>query len=38
MVYFVSNRESDELCSNCSSGHQTLKDMGIETKWNKKVD
>jgi hypothetical protein len=29
---------SDELCSNCSSGHQTLKDMGIETKWNKKVD
>jgi hypothetical protein len=26
------------LCSNCSSGHQTLKKMGIETKWNKKVD
>jgi hypothetical protein len=24
------------LCSNCSSGHQTLKKMGIETKWNKK--
>ena len=27
-----------ELCSECSSGHQTLKDIGIETKWNKKVD
>jgi hypothetical protein len=27
-----------ELCSSCSDGHQTLKDMGIETKWNKKVD
>jgi len=27
-----------ELCSDCSSGHQTLKKMGIETKWNKKVD
>ena len=26
-----------ELCYNCSSGHQTLKDMGIETKWNRKV-
>jgi hypothetical protein len=27
-----------ELCSDCSSGHQTLKEMGIETKWNKKID
>jgi hypothetical protein len=27
-----------ELCSSCSSGHKTLKEMGIETKWNKKVD
>jgi ferredoxin len=26
------------LCSDCSSGHRTLKDMGIETKWNKRVD
>ena len=27
-----------DLCSDCSSGHRTLKDMGIETKWNKRVD
>jgi hypothetical protein len=27
-----------ELCSDCASGHQVLKKMGIETKWNKKVD
>jgi hypothetical protein len=27
-----------QLCSDCSSGHRTLKNMGIETKWNKKVD
>ena len=26
------------LCNECSSGHITLKDMGIETKWNKKID
>ena len=26
------------LCSDCSSGHQTLKDLGIETKWNRKVN
>jgi hypothetical protein len=25
------------LCNNCSLGHEVLKDMGIETKWNKKV-
>jgi hypothetical protein len=36
----VVKRWSDkkELCTSCSSGHQTLKDLGIETKWNKKVD
>lgn len=33
----VSGWGENELCSNCSSGHQTLKDMGIETKWNRKV-
>lgn len=27
-----------ELCSGCSSGHAYLKDKGIETKWNKKID
>jgi hypothetical protein len=27
-----------ELCSDCSSGHMELKSLGIETKWNKKVD
>lgn len=26
-----------ELCSNCSGGHEKLKDQGIETKWNRKV-
>lgn len=25
------------LCYNCSSGHETLKGLGIETKWNKKI-
>ena len=25
------------LCDNCSQGHDTLKELGIETKWNKKV-
>lgn len=27
-----------ELCSNCASGHETLKGRGIETKWNKEID
>lgn len=27
-----------ELCSDCASGHEVLKNKGIETKWNKKVD
>lgn len=26
------------LCEYCSEGHYTLKKLGIETKWNKKVD
>ena len=26
-----------ELCSECSSGHEKLKKIGIETKWNKRV-
>ena len=34
----VSGWSNKELCSNCSLGHQTLKEMEIETKWNKKVD
>lgn len=25
------------LCSNCAQGHDTLKELGIETKWNKKI-
>ena len=25
------------LCHSCSTGHQKLKELGIETKWNKKV-
>ncbi len=25
------------LCYDCSTGHQKLKELGIETKWNKKV-
>lgn len=25
------------LCNNCSSGHETLKELGVETKWNKKI-
>lgn len=27
----------DGLCGSCSSGHSTLKEQGIKTKWNKKV-
>jgi hypothetical protein len=27
----------DVLCDQCSTGHQKLKELGIETKWNKKV-
>jgi hypothetical protein len=30
-------RGKDVLCSDCSTGHQKLKELGIETKWNKKV-
>jgi hypothetical protein len=34
----VKNFNDDKfLCDDCSSGHQKLKEMGIETKWNKKV-
>ena len=29
---------SSSLCYSCSEGHDKLKSMGIETKWNKKVD
>ena len=29
--------DDKELCYECSSGHITLKKLGIETKWNKKV-
>lgn len=28
---------AEKLCDGCSSGHQYLKDLGIETKWNKKI-
>jgi len=31
-------RGKEELCRVCSSGHLSLKSMGIETKWNKKID
>jgi hypothetical protein len=35
----TTNWDGDKvLCSECSSGHQALKDLRIETKWNKKVD
>lgn len=27
-----------QLCMDCSRGHQVLRNMGIETKWNKKTD
>lgn len=30
-------RGNDVLCHDCSSGHQKLRELGIETKWNKKV-
>jgi hypothetical protein len=29
--------DDGNLCDGCSIGHQELKSMGIETKWNKKV-
>jgi hypothetical protein len=25
------------LCNNCAQGHQTLKELDVETKWNKKI-
>jgi hypothetical protein len=25
------------LCNNCAQGHDTLKELGVETKWNKKI-
>jgi hypothetical protein len=30
-------RGDDVLCDQCSTGHQKLKELGIETKWNKKI-
>jgi signal peptidase I len=34
----VFNYKGDkELCSSCSAGHEKLKGLNIETKWNKKV-
>jgi len=37
-VIIVNYKGDKELCSSCSAGHEELKGLNIETKWNKKVD
>jgi len=37
-VIVVNYKGDKELCSSCSAGHEELKGLNIETKWNKKVD
>lgn len=37
-IIIKNSNDYKSLCYNCALGHEILKDNGIETKWNRKVD